>query len=29
MLIPLRAVREWAETHVTEILEARERTQHG
>jgi DNA-binding HxlR family transcriptional regulator len=29
LLIPLRAVREWAETHVTEILEARERTQHG
>lgn len=29
LLIPLRAVREWAETHVPEILEARERAQHG
>lgn len=29
LLIPLRAVREWAETHVTEILEARERNQAG
>lgn len=29
LLIPLRAVREWAETHVPEILEARERTQRG
>lgn len=29
LLIPLRAVREWAQTHVTEILEARERTQDG
>ncbi|HEY3502094.1 MAG TPA: helix-turn-helix domain-containing protein [Actinocatenispora sp.] len=29
LLVPLRAVREWAESHVPEILEARERTQRG
>nr|WP_275292893.1 helix-turn-helix domain-containing protein [Amycolatopsis sp. La24] len=27
LLVPLRAVREWAESHVPEILEARERAQ--
>jgi DNA-binding HxlR family transcriptional regulator len=29
LLIPLRAVREWAETHVPDILEARERSRRA